>query len=347
MNTETKTPTTLMEAVKYFADTEVSQAFFVNVRWPAGVCCPHCGSTDVAYLKNQRRWQCRDKHPRRQFSAKVGTIFEESPLPLEKWLVCIWLEINAKNSISSCELARALGITQKSAWFMLHRVRIALASGSFEQMGGDGSAGVEADETYVGGLSKNMHRSKRAKLRGTGGFDKAAVAGLLERSVVEHKDGKRKVARPSKVVASVIPNTQSQTLHPIIYRNVQKGSALFTDAHRAYFGLSSDFVHGVIDHAEKYVDGNIHTNGLENFWTLFKRCIKGTHVSVEPFHLQAYLDSEIFRFNNRKMTDRGRFVTAMPGVIGKRLTYKALIGAVELEGRKASDSGEGDAIAPN
>ncbi len=268
---------------------------------------------------------------------KTGTVMEESPMGLDKWAVAFWLEVNAKNSISSYELHRAIGITQKSAWFMLHRVRFAVQAGSISTMGGNGSAGIEADETFIGGLAKNMHRSKRAGLTGTGGSDKAAVMGILDRNVTEVVDGKKKIKRHSKAIASVIPNTQSQTLHTVIYKSVEKGSEVFTDAHRGYYGLSEDFIHGVVDHAQKYVDGRIHTNGLENFWALFKRCIKGTHVSVEPFHLQAYLDSEVFRFNNRGLKDGGRFKLALEGMTGKRLTYKQLIASDTAEFLPASD----------
>jgi transposase-like protein len=325
---ETKTPNTLTEAITYFSDPKTALNAFVQIRWPDGVCCPTCGSVAVSFLTNQNRWQCHAKHARRQFSAKVGTIFEDSALPLEKWLVAMWLEVNAKNSISSCELARALGVTQKSAWFMLHRVRHALHTGSFDKK----LAGViEADETFVGGLAKNMHKDRRARtIHGTGGNNKTAVMGLLERHAEKGK---------SQVRAKVINNTRRETLHSVIHQNVSAGSQLYTDAWQAYRNLDAAYSHAFVDHVEKYVDGAVHTNGLENFWALFKRCIKGTHVSIEPFHLARYVDSEAFRFNNRKTNDGGRFALAMPGVVGKRLTYKALIGTSELEGRKPSDNG--------
>jgi transposase-like protein len=244
---------------------------------------------------------------------------EDSPLGLDKWAVALWLEVNAKNSISSYEIHRALGITQKSAWFMLHRIRLALKSKSFDKMGGNGAI-VEADETYVGGLRANMHKAKRAALTGRGGKGKTPVMGLLERHAT----------KKSQVRTAVIPGYITRaTLHPIIRKNVAAGTQLMTDAHSGYTKLGEDYVHAFIDHAEKYADGIVHTNGLENFWSLFKRCIKGTHVSIEPFHLAAYLDSEAFRFNNRELKDADRFQLAMQGIDGKRLTYKALIGAME------------------
>jgi transposase-like protein len=276
-----KTPKTLMEAVKYFAVYDNAHEFFVNVRWPNGIVCPRCGSTGATYNPKYRRFQCNHSHDQRQFTIKTGTVMEDSPLPLEKWAAAFWLEVNAKNSISSCEVHRALGITQKSAWFMLHRIRHALHVGSFDTKL---SGTVEADETFVGGLSKNMHKSRRAKLTGTGGADKTAVMGLLARH-----DGKKH----STVRAEVIPNVQRKTLHDVIHRNVEPGSNVYTDAWKAYKQLDPKFFRDFVDHAEAYVkDKVVHTNGLENFWALFKRCIKGTHVSVEPFHLFRYVDSE-------------------------------------------------------
>ncbi|HEX3988171.1 MAG TPA: IS1595 family transposase [Verrucomicrobiae bacterium] len=330
MNTEIKKLTTLMQAVQYFSDPDVALQYFVQFRWPDGVRCPHCGSTGVSFLANQRRWQCHTPHPRRQFSAKVGTIFEESPLPLEKWLVAVWLETNAKNSISSYELARALGITQKSAWFLLHRVRYALHVGSFDKKL---CGTIEADETLVGGLAKNMHKRQRAaKVHGmTGGTHMTPVMGLLARH-----DG----TNHSTVRTAVLPNRQKETLHAVIHQNVDPGSQVYTDSLVGYRGIESTFAHDFVDHAEAYVkDKVVHTNGLENFWALFKRCIKGTHISIEPFHLASYVDSEAFRFNNRKVGDGDRFTMAVQSVSGKRLTYKALIGA--LEDAPGSDRGEG------
>ncbi|HEY2586583.1 MAG TPA: IS1595 family transposase [Tepidisphaeraceae bacterium] len=337
-NNVIKYPKTLVEAVRYFADPAVTLAFFTKLRWPEQVCCPHCGSTNVLFMAKYSRWKCREGHARPQFTVKVGTIMEDSPLSLDKWAVAFWLEVNAKNSISSYELHRALGITQKSAWFMLHRIRLAVQENSIVKLGGPGSPGVEVDETYIGGLARNMHRSKRAGLTGTGGVDKTIVAAVLDRSVVEKKDGKKKVKRISRVAACVIPNTQQETLHAVIHKHVEPGSNIYSDAHKGYNGLNEQFIHAAIDHAEKYVDGLIHTNGLENFWSLFKRCIKGTHVSVEPFHLFRYLDSEGFRFNNRDVKDGERFVMALKGIVGKRITYKALTAAPE--GAPASGSGE-------
>ena len=314
-------PSTLVEAVRYFADPDVTLAFFTKLRWPHGVACPHCGSTNVHFLAKQRRWKCGENHPRRQFTVKVGTIMEDSPMSLDKWAVAFWLEVNAKNSISSYELHRALGITQKSAWFMLHRIRLATQDGSIVKIGGEGSPGVEVDATYIGGLARFMHKSRRDKvITGTGGTNKTAVMGLLERHSAD---------KCSTVRAQVIDGEKKETLHAVIHKHVEPGSQVYTDEASGYSGLDQQFIHDMINHAERYVDGHIHTNGIENFWSLFKRCIKGTHVSVEPFHLFRYLDSECFRFNNRELNDGERFRAVVKGIDSKRLTYKALIGQPE------------------
>ena len=310
----THEPQTLVDAVRYFADADVTLKTMVELRWPDGVCCPTCGSKDVRFLGTRRLWECKNKHPRKQFSAKVGTIFEDSPLSLDKWFVAIWAIANCKNGISSYELHRALGITQKSAWFVLHRVRLAMKAGGIEKMDGV----VEADETFVGGLAKNMHKHKRAKaIKGTGGAGKAVVMGIIRRTTKKS---------PSKVKAMVIENADKATMHPIIRENVKPGTVLYTDAWAAYRGLAPDYKHDVVDHAVEYVRGAVHTNGAENFWSLLKRTIKGTYVSVEPFHLGRYLDEQSFRFNERELKDGGRFRTVLASVAGKRLTYKELIG---------------------
>jgi transposase-like protein len=324
MNSEQCEPKTLLEAIKFFGVYENAHNFIVQIRWQGGaVCCPNCGSTRVRYIQTRKQWECREQHPKRRFSLKTGTIMEDSPLPLEKWLAALWVEVNCKNSISSYEVHRDLGVTQKSAWFMLHRIRHAMHVGSFDKK----LCGVvEADETLVGGLAKNMHKRKRLeRVHGmTGGTHMTPVMGLLERH-----NGKKH----STVRTAVIPNRQKETLHAVIHKNVEPGSQIVTDSLSAYRGIDANFVHDFVDHAEAYVkDKVIHTNGLENFWSLFKRCIKGTHVSVSPCHLFRYVDSEAFRFNGRDGDDRSRFLAVANSISGKRLTYKALIasnGALE------------------
>ena len=300
-------PETLTEAIQYFADADRALEFVKAIHWPDGkVCCPKCRSDAVTFMPKVRRWLCRECEG--QFSVKAGTIFEESPLGFDKWLPAVWMIVNAKNGISSCELARALGVTQKTAWFMLHRIRCALKDQSNDKLSGE----VEVDETFVGGKAANMHNDKRAaRPYRTGPGGKAIVMGLLERK--------------GRIKLKAIPTTKRPDLHPEIYKNVEPGSAVYTDACRSYRGLNSQYAHEAIDHAVCYVRDNVHTNGLENFWSLLKRTIRGTYVSVEPFHLFRYLDEQAFRFNERKNTDAGRFLLGIAGVIGRRLTYLNLI----------------------
>ena len=305
-------PKTLMEAVRYFADADRTLAMAVSLRWPEGVHCPTCGRTDVRFLATRRIWECKEKHARRQFSAKVGTIFEDSALPLDKWFVAIWAIANCKNGISSYELARAVGVTQKSAWFMLHRIRIAMDAGSLHKFGGV----VESDETYIGGAAKNMHEHKRkARITGAAANDKAAVMGLLQR-------GDGTVA--SRVHARVIRDANAKVLQGAVRQMVEPGSIVFTDSLLSYRGLSKDYFHAYVNHAVEYVRGHIHTNGVENFWSLLKRTVKGTYVSVDPHHLNRYLGEQSFRFNERKDNDLGRFRNVLGSVAGKRLTWKDL-----------------------
>jgi transposase-like protein len=284
----------------------------------------------VKFLANYRRWECKEKHPRRQFTVKVGTIMEDSPLGLDKWAVAFWLEANAKNSISSYEVHRALGITQKSAWFMQHRIRLAMQSKSFTKLSGI----VEADETVIGGLSKNMHRNVRdRKITGTGSAGKTVVMGVL--------------ARGGEVRTEVLRDQMVKTIRENVEKHVAPGSMLMTDQLYAYKTLADKYAHQFVNHTVEYVRENVHTNGLENFWALFKRCVKGTHVSIEPAHLFRYLDAEMFRFNKRKLTDGERLIHAALGMSGKRLTYKSLIGTAALERFAANDKGEGSAELPN
>lgn len=307
-----RTPTTLIEAVTYFSDPDTCREFMANLRWPDGVvACPHCGSTEPRFMEKRGIWQCKEKECRKQFSVKVGTIFEDSPLPLQKWLPVLWLLANAKNGISSYEIHRAIGVTQKTAWFMLHRVRLAMQTESFDKLSGE----VEVDETLIGGSLRNMHPAKKAAARGRTNYGKVIVTGLLQRH--------------GNVRTKVVADAKKETLQPLVKKHVAKGAAVYTDALPSYMGLDKDFVHEVINHAECYVRGHVHTNSIENFWSLFKRAVNGTYVSVEPFHLFRYLTEEEFRFNYRKSDDASRFVHTLSAVVGKRLTYQELIGKSE------------------
>lgn len=309
-------PRTLQEAIIYFANPDNCIAYMVAHRWPNGVACPTCGRNDVTWLSTQKKWQCKSAHAKRQFTAKVGTIFEDSPLGLNKWLPAVWIITSAKNGVSSCEIARSLGVTQKTAWFMLHRIRLAMQSGSMMKLGGTGGGEVEADETFIGGKARNMHLSVRQRrITGTGTKDKVAVMGILERG--------------GEVRTIVVPSRKKAVLQSEVRKHVEAGAALYTDFLLSYDGLASDYAHQVVDHAVEYVNGRIHTNGLENFWSLLKRGIGGTYISVEPFHLFRYLDEQSFRYNNRKnMNDADRFSAALSNVTGKRLTYAEVTGKV-------------------
>ena len=305
-------PRTLQEAIIYFADYDNARNFLVTLRWEdSKVRCPHCGSDKVAHLASAKLYKCYGKHPKAKFSLKVGTIFEDSALGLDKWLAAMWLIVNCKNGISSCEIARSLGITQKSAWHMAHRIRFALHEGSFDNML---SGEVEADETFIGGKARNMHTSVKARrITGTGTKDKVAVMGLLERG--------------GKVRTTVVANRKKHALQSEVRKHVEAGSALYTDFLLSYEGLAGDYAHKVVDHAVEYVNGRAHTNGLENYWSLLKRGISGTYVSVEPFHLFRYLDEQAFRYNQRRnMTDFDRFQFACSQIVGKRLTWDNLTG---------------------
>ena len=298
----------------YFSDEDRCIAYLVQMRWPEGVTCPTCGSDKVHYLAKQRRWKCKTKHPRQQFSVKVGTVMEDSPISLTKWLPAMWMLANCKNGISSYELARAIKTTQKTAWFMLHRIRLAMQDQTPTPLSGQ----VEVDESFIGGAARFMHKSVKArKITGTGGAGKTAVMGLLERG---------QGARKSRVQAKVVPNTQQRTLHREVHTRVTPGSEVHTDEYVGYRGLEADYTHEIINHAEEYARGHVTTNRIENFWTLLKRTIKGSYVSVEPFHLHRYLDEQTFRFNERGGKDPDRFDHVARTLAGKRLTYKKLIG---------------------
>jgi transposase-like protein len=312
-------PKTLQEAVLYFSDPDNCLNYLAAKRWPDGVVCPTCGSKNIAFNASRCIWQCSSHHPKRQFSVKVGTIFEDSAIGLDRWLTAVWMITNCKNGISSYEVARNLGVTQKTAWFMLHRIRLAMQDETLgSKLGGPGRE-VEADETFIGGRARNMHKAvktRRISGRGQSAFDKLIAMGMLERGW--------------RVRAMVISDRQKETLQPIVRKHVHADSILFTDEMGGYKGME-EYKHEIIDHAVRYVDGRVHTNCMENFWSLVKRGLTGIYVSVEPFHLFRYFDEQAFRFNNRSTkeqnrTDADRFSTAISSIIGKRLTFAELTG---------------------
>jgi transposase-like protein len=309
MENELTIPKTLKEAILYYADEDRCLELLMAARWPDGVVvCPYCQGTNIGFVRSRRLFQC--KGCRKQYSIKVGTYMEDSPLPLSTWLPAMWLLTNAKNGISSHEVARALGVTQKTAWFMMHRVRLSFGDTDHEDMSGT----VEADETYIGGLEKNKHKAKKLNA-GRGSVGKECVMAILERG-----DSNRK----SRVAVNVIPSADAATLRTKITENVSEGTAVYTDGWKGYKGLPEAYIHDYVDHAIEYVRDNVHTNGLENFFSLVKRMVKGTYVQVSPWHLERYMAEQTFRFNERGTDDAGRFVQTVAGVHGKRITWKEL-----------------------
>lgn len=302
-------PQTLLEAIRHFSDPERAHDFVKRLRWPHAVACPRmgCGSADVREIRGKRpRWFCREC--KREFTAKLGTIFEDSPIGFDKWLPAMWLLSSDRNGISSCELARAIGVTQKTAWFMLHRIRLAMAQGSFEQVDGE----VEIDETFVGPKARSTKRRGPKANGGKGpAANKTTVLGFRQRGGI--------------VRAFVVRDVRRTTLLPRIREHVAPGAIVYTDALKSYHDVQFGWRHFVIDHAVEYVRGNVHTNSIESFWSVLKRTLRGTYVAPRPWHLQRYLDEQIFRFNARESTDGPRFCEAVKGVEGKRLTYKDLI----------------------
>ena len=319
-------PETLQMAILYFADLDRAQEFLTRFRWEDGKpTCPRCDCQENSYISTRRIWKC--KVCKKQFSAKSGTIMEDSPIPLSAWLPAIWMICGCKNGVSSYEIARGLGVSQKTAWFMLHRVREAMQDGT-PGTSGKLSGEVEADETFIGGKARNMHRkSKRyARTIADPNKGKTVVLGLLQRE--------------GRVRAAVAPSRRKHVIEENILDNVETGSKIYTDDHDSFRNPPGDYVREFVNHMERYVEGRVHTNGLENFWSLLKRALKGTYVSVDPVHLQAYVDEECFRFNYREFRDADRFVSVLSQIAGHRLTFKELI-TKELDTQLGKDGENG------
>jgi transposase-like protein len=322
-NEGNKLPKNLLAATRYFADADACLDFVAEMRWPGGVTCPYCNGNRISYLKTRRIWKCMAKECHKQFSVKTGSVFEESPIPLDKWLVAVWLVVNCKNGISSYEIARDLNVTQKSAWFMLHRIREAMRDTRTHKFGFGGP--VESDEAFIGPNPAKMHKDRKARVQARdsikpGFVGKTAVHGMLDREL-------------RQVRAKVLPNIKRETLQDAILQNVTPFAKVYTDEAGCYEGLGRKYVHKIVNHSQEYVNGQVHTNGIENFWSLLKRTLRGTYIAVEPFHLDAYLDEQVFRYNNRAtkdnpLTDLDRFALAVSQVAGKRLTYAELTGKV-------------------
>jgi transposase-like protein len=306
---------TLTEAIRFFGQPQNCIDTVAAMRWEDGKpVCPNCGKLDHYWLATQSRWKC--KACKKQFSVKVGTVFEDSPVTLDKWLITLWMLVNCKNGVSSYEVAATIGVTQKSAWFMLQRLRKVLQDDDKTKLEGT----IEVDESFIGGKARNMHLSKRLKAmekKNRGG--KSIALGFLERG--------------GRLRTTVVEDRERRTLQGHIRNHVEPGAEVVTDELHSYWGLEKDYAHEIINHAAQYVNGHIHTNGLENFWSLVKRALNGTYVSVAPFHLFRYLDEQAFRWNwrstkNRKVTNVERFAIALSQIAGKRLTYAEVTGQV-------------------
>ena len=299
-----KYPETLIEAVRYFSNPDVCIEHVAALRWPTGVICPTCGRVDVSYLETQKRWQCKSRHTKRQFSAKVGTIFEDSPLGLDKWLPAVWMIINAKNGVSSYEIARALGVTQKTAWFMDHRIRAAMEYGTFDKL----DSPVEADETYIGGKT----RKEKGRFA-----NKTAIVGVVE-----------KKKHVGQIRAFATKQADATNTLPFLKANLQEGAVVHTDESRIYSRAKRTFIHESVNHSEKeYARGAISTTTIDGFWNLFKRSYKGTYTHLSPTHLDRYVKEHTYRYNTRMLSDGQRF-TEWFANCNRRLMYKALINKI-------------------
>ena len=314
-------PKTLMDAIRYYSDEQVCIDTVAAMRWPEGKpVCPKCGTAEGNrkhyWLKNQKRWKCYAC--RKQFSVKVDSVFEDSPIGLDKWLVALWMLCNCKNGVSSHEISRELGIAQQHAWHMLHRLRLALGESVECKMGGNGP--VEIDETFIGPDPRKMHSKRREeRYKALNARPKVPVMGMLDREL-------------RQIRAKVVPNVKRETLQNAILEQIEKGSTVYTDRAPGYDNLAArEYIHETVNHVEEYVRGQIHTQGIENFWSLLKRGLKGTYIAVEPFHLDRYIGEQVFRYNNRAtkdnpLTNSDRFALALSNIGGQRLTWNDLTG---------------------
>jgi len=298
---------TLVEFTDYFRDEATCVQHFTASRFRNGEYCPHCRHDKIYKCANGKRYQCASC--KQDFSIRTNTVFGESKLPLRKWYMAVYLLSTTSKGISSVQLAKHVGVTQKTAWFMAHRIRKA-----HHQNKGQLSGRIEADETFIGGLAKNMHKKKReASIKGTGGLGKAPVLGMRSRS--------------GEVRAQVVPGVGIENLHPVLKATVAQGSALYTDKWVGYRGLKGFYDHTTVDHGKKeYVIGDCHTNGIESFWALFKRGYHGVYHWMSKKHLQKYVDEFAFRLNRKDQPMNTVFVDVVERATdGQHLPYKELI----------------------
>lgn len=304
----TDKPETLstFEFFNKFPDEESARKYFENQRWQGEAACGHCGSTNVVECKDHKPMPYRCRDCRKHFSIRTGTVLAESRLPLQKWLLAIFMMTSARKGIPSTQMARELGITQKSAWFLAQRIRETWFKVAHDDMGPD----VQVDETFIGGKEKNKHWDKRAKR--VGGNDKSVVVGILQ------DDG--------DVRAEPVADRSEHILQGFVRAHAEAGSTVVTDSHRSYNGLRDAYTHVSVNHSiGEYVKGKAHTNGIESFWALLKRGHYGVYHMMSAKHLHRYVNEFAFRHNTAQVGTMGFISMTIDRMFNKRLTYKELI----------------------
>jgi transposase-like protein len=300
---------TINDIAIYFQEQNTCINYLIQLRWPNGVTCPFCNHRKVYHIQGAKpHYKCAGC--RKHFSALKGSIFENSSIPLSKWFMAIYILSTHRKGISSIQVSRDIGVRQKTAWFMMQRIRYAVKMQSFnrDKLGKDGI--VEMDESYIGGKTSNMHKKKLAKVLESGEQQKMAIAGAIERG--------------GEVRAQYIDKTNYENIVPFLIKNVYQGSKLMTDEHVVYTNAKRLYKHKTIKHMLKeYVRGDVHTNTIENFWSVLKRGVYGTYHFITVKHVQNYLEEFAFRFNNRKITEAQRF-DKLVSLSNQRITYKAL-----------------------